>query len=1357
MPSIFDNLSLRTVNLDVGNGVSMIDPDTSKKDDERYRLENVGGPEVANPIKGTTGEVGANKLTEVTARIAREGGFNDIQRTGTVDAYGRPVVRQENARGESLSDVVKNAGLEVGLSPITGVSNTINPTMNRYMEKERQRLGLGPSKLEEARMEVVAARQADQQASHIKPFQMKEIAPTLRIAKENPDYYYAGAVHKYNTDRDGYSKDPFEAGFFDHGGNAFAQQWYGLKDIIGTTTGSKDMQDYNQGRILGLEFERSNLEALRPLFKPGSKPDITDPGSVWDALDIKSPGKAVDYLAGAFGQSLPYMIPQIAAAFATGGTSLALTTAPALMYTADTWNRQKPEDKSVARAFGSGVLQAVLDKVGLESVGILKPSLGATGLNAVQVLNKETRDLAINQLVAVKKMSKAEATKTVDEAINGVVRETFVNGMKGAGKGILGEGITEAGQEVVGTWGETGKVENTAESRKQWLEAGLGGGIMGGVLGGGTGAKTGLNRYGAKQAGSLATSPLSDEVQFSMDNQNKLKATQEQIDAGQNTKATFGDTGWTGNRDFNEKLRAAPALNTKMGQQSLSEQGAGYDKSTDKFQRFVDFMLFRGVTHQGLRNNLVNKDTGKVNSIVGGLMSNLSGPGQAAVLGGVNDETAIGTRRAEYEGKLPTQALIQAMKTTEPAFEKLIGDLHKNYWSKGLPTPNIGPHTEFIDQWRAQKIEGFNKMKSDAVAQGIHIPTTLDDIFSGGYSGPSFNATVLNNQSRIKQAAVDAGMTEHHAEENIKALTGTDAVLAQKARSNLTAKGVFSNPKLSDVFKSNQGILKTLNDTYGLYAKQVVMNEYWGKDGSNVAKALAYAVDRGELSEAEAQKAAALLKIKYDIMNQEFHKIQNEMVNTVYTWGVTGVIASTMGKAFFSNLVETMASSLNAPNFKKHISDTLSNFGTELKQDYASAGEAMTRINLLNSIQAFRTGLPEEATLDERIKHWSDVSRNPDASKSEIERVDKEMGEVYRRFERVAVERAGLYDANSNYNRYDFERQTKETHAAVIGFFTKVIMLNPLTNATKQAVVAQVPQVLFDDLEMLRSIPAEMRERALSTGEGLTREQRWALQNLVRAGVPYQKWITLADTYAKPGGNWMEQLFIADSHLDVLPEIKEFAQEMSEAMANLVNQKVVNPGAGNLPAYWNDPRMRPLVTLKRFVAAFTSVYIPRLYHQLFSRDSHMIPRMEVFSTMMLMVLMSYAANLLKDLITWGDEDKHRGKHLKRAIYGTSLLGPFQNSPLQISVETASPVFGKPFWGVGDIPKGGAQAAGRSADDLLGGLSPFYGLGKKMVAGAAAAAQGDTYGTADAVLQILPSNILYQHFKPGLDELRKESK
>lgn len=199
---------------------------------------------------------------------------------------------------------------------------------------------------------------------------------------------------------------------------------------------------------------------------------------------------------------------------------------------------------------------------------------------------------------------------------------------------------------------------------------------------------------------------------------------------------------------------------------------------------------------------------------------------------------------------------------------------------------------------------------------------------------------------------------------------------------------------------------------------------------------------------------------------------------------------------------------------------------------------------------------------------------------------------------------------------------------------------------------------------------------------------------------------------------WMDENGGAPSEKEML------RRNMMTALGNIVNNHVIEPEVQNTPVGFGNPWLRPLTTLKRFVWASYNTFIPRLYKE-FIKDGNVSMRYDAFVTMMAMYLFSDLTNSMKDLISWGDVDKHEKmgfyKRVQRNIYSSGLLGP-----VNPALDIVAPAFGDPFYGV---LKKDRQGQGPSVLDIANNIakehSPLYSYLSHPAGAVIAASQGKT--------------------------------
>ena len=349
---------------DLGEGVQFLDADTLRTDDglPDVRLQGVSAPETAKYFKGDWGEAGGFETAEQTAKLAKSMGFTHVKRTGVFDDFGREEGDLINPKtGESF----KTRLLQEGIVPVhaqydrTGLQQAADygafmRTAEGQPETEWDKARL---LIEEAMLDNRSTQQKFRQAQASSgdwqvtvDYLVNQLGMDEEAAKAVADKRYNKDVaHLEYTDRDiatGKSNNPLSDAW-DVGIIGVQESMWGIVDLLGEQIDSEYLTTHGK---TGVQRARNRIGEQGRLIL-----DYKDVDGFWDAIEYVGNNAAI---------SLPYMGISIAGALAapvTGGLSL---TAPAAVYTGQTWNEMEG-DKNAAVAIGSGVMQAALDRLGI--------------------------------------------------------------------------------------------------------------------------------------------------------------------------------------------------------------------------------------------------------------------------------------------------------------------------------------------------------------------------------------------------------------------------------------------------------------------------------------------------------------------------------------------------------------------------------------------------------------------------------------------------------------------------------------------------------------------------------------------------------------------------------------------------------------------------------------------------------------------------------------------------------------------------------------------------------------------------------------------------------------------------------
>ena len=245
--------------------------------------------------------------------------------------------------------------------------------------------------------------------------------------------------------------------------------------------------------VLNLLGETNEWDGVANIGEAGverARSRIGDRGHfITDYKDVDGFWSAVEYVGNNAALSLPYMGITVAGTVAapfTGGLSL---TAPAAVYTGQTWNEMEGE-KNAAVAIGAGVAQAALDRLGLSFVfkgaGKAPRDLLKRGVDHLvgQGMTKEAATQTV--MVATRKELASFAGNAAQVAADQLkAKALFKSVASRTLAGTAGEAATETLQETPAYLAahHTGAGFDWNDLTERQLQAFIAGGTLGGAFG----------------------------------------------------------------------------------------------------------------------------------------------------------------------------------------------------------------------------------------------------------------------------------------------------------------------------------------------------------------------------------------------------------------------------------------------------------------------------------------------------------------------------------------------------------------------------------------------------------------------------------------------------------------------------------------------------------------------------------------------------------------------------------------------------------------------------------------------------------------------------------------------------------
>lgn len=480
------------------NKTTFLDADTIREEgnDLDVRFGGIDAPETYKEWQGLSAsqEVGAVQTAEQVQSLANQLGYTEVRRRFNPD--GTPEMDATGSRqmGDLVHPVTgKSFSRELAINGVVDIASGFDPGNTLRSSRTYQDFLKGPradqtsaeyqpNEFDKARMMIQEGvdeeRRFAQQFKRAQKFsgeigmldeQIKMVEdglsemrksgeqPTdqdlvgLQMLKKQRDAINESAKPDIDYfDRDdvtGRANNPMTVAW-ETGWNSVAQSAYALADMLGEKIDWEAAENFGEA---GMERARTRM---------GENGKI-----ITDYKDVDGFLTAVEFLGTNAAMSLPYMAASGGAALlapVTGGLSYL---APVSLYTGNTWSEMEGDNKSATVAIGAGVLQAALDKIGINLIfkqGITPKAMYKDALKQLTTpIEKGGRglgeDVAEKLLLTATRKELAgfagDAAKVARQQITGkaIFKDLATRGLIGG----TGEGATEAMQEATAYLGAT--------------------------------------------------------------------------------------------------------------------------------------------------------------------------------------------------------------------------------------------------------------------------------------------------------------------------------------------------------------------------------------------------------------------------------------------------------------------------------------------------------------------------------------------------------------------------------------------------------------------------------------------------------------------------------------------------------------------------------------------------------------------------------------------------------------------------------------------------------------------------------------------------------------------------------------
>ncbi len=1224
-----------------GTGKTFIDADTLvDKEGKKYRIQGIDAAEVEKVIDGKykTGTAGGAATTDIIHKLATDQGY-----VNTVPLFNPDGTEQTDNHGRVLTDLVNESGqsfrsglIEAGAFDVNRFTNESDIALRDIAEARKNAARLGGGYTEDAFDQAATdIKQAEfdegfktnifKQTALNEAERLEKIQALMQYqglerdqAEAELDKYYTRDVQVRRKDRDINNRalnpldDSWEQGWIGVGEAAF-----GVANMLGEITDQEGLAQWGQD---GVDRQRAKLAEYGR--------------TIIDYKDVKGIGDAFEYLGNNLALSLPQMGLSIAAAVTapiTGGLSL---TAPASIYTGQTWNEMEEVEggkgKNAAIAIGAGIAQATLDRLGLQAIFSKGVAPQKVLNNAVEELVKKgsTREAAEATVVNASRREIAalsgDAVKFAKQQIQ--AKAIGKDLLKGFSVGGVGEGITEAAQEstayLAAVYGSD-KEFSWDDLNNRLISAA----IAGGSLGGGLSLPSSAYNAGAwaDVAGRLAPRDAA------LASQAEKFAAQEKAERGYvpSTRELIAETA----------VRAKTSTPTHINDRK-SRNDASY-KAKSAGEKLAEAAadtpgLWRGSVRHALPQHLQERSRSAriLGDVLGGnLQKTYSGPGfenskhhRVAVMKNMITDPGSFYEGITGKGGIKSSRKGEISDGVYAAFEAAV-DADGNFDARKIP--NNHPN-------KAQ----IAKLGKELIALGdlMHAEQSKFNPELGYVKNYLFKAKSLSkkqvhkNRVGFQNALVDKfkytpaearQLTDeildnpevNDIDEAFSVVRGGINPPAHKKRSlALSEQAEFKEFFEKDLFANVSNAVKSA-------ARYTAHREYIGEDGAVVSKLLDDMEAEG-IPRAEVDKVAAGIQNFLDAESGNYKRPTTE----------AGKQAQRIQKNF---MMFTTLTALPLATISSFVEVMLVNRGLTKDQIFSNKNSSLKSI-----------GKELAATM------WDGSKQIVSGGKSKQSTTPLTPGQT-------EAKRLGYYEWDVGAATTTGVSEVNPRHQDYYEAFFKWTGLTGYTNFTRAARAGIAGDYLKDKADLI----ADQRR----TDGPDTREIQEAEESLRNLGIDVDQYV---DIQAKMNAG--------------IPLTKAedtfFGDTVREATFNFVNEAIALPQSANRPIIYQDPRFALFTQFQGFMATFTANHIPKLWTEYVKRGTPAM-KYNAFALASTMIMMGFVSQYLKDLIKYQQGSSphlDKAEHLQRGIRASGLLGTSERV-----LDLAFPLYEQKTDGVGD--------------------------------------------------------------------------
>ena len=1289
------------------------DADTVTTPKEAFRIQGFNAPEVAHNKGGIfiPGERFNDRSEYDINDIARIGGFTDLRRNGK-DVYGRTLAEQVNPETEGkLGDMLVQSGYmkpnrnssneSVGEARLTGAAQRLfgsnDPILRRVSEAEKARAEQGLSPIYRPKLFVqhtkdyaafqkglgvgAAAEESAEvdrlrgilETEDLLPETRANLEAKLKTAQENvwtasTTLNVVGGVLSQPSNRNimNVANNQFTESLY--GGLLEMQKmFFGAGELVGDVTGWEGLSKMAKDKVAAVAFQSGDLASTLSSYKDIGTQDT------WTTIS-----DTATYLGNLAGGTIPLMAGLVATLplGAVGGISAA-----SLMYAGGYYAEQAEDKKNPTMAVALGIPSAILDRLGLEALILGNSMFTLAGRKEVtdaliQKAASEGRELtqaAAKELL--EKHTKQEILALAKDtstfaARQYASREAMARGLLSIGGKGLAEGGTEVAQTAMELVAMTGDwstdVQYERDFHENLMNAAIGGGALGGIIGGLGNFKEAAQWHAVANRDVAFSGQMNPHATFSAaitpryfmaDNPNTIQV------AAQASSVEMRPPRSETNKEWFSDLKDFPMVNGAWNSAKAIFSSPG--------------RLLREHGRQAIRPEMLHDANGNPNENLGVLQAIMGGYGN---LPGDHYSAAKQRQMGKWAGYTSEELASNIGVGVEKA-NQMVRSAFVNYWSKGLNLPQDSKQNEKLQQWKEGLDDLRKTIATDLADAGLSYSEVADT--NGLFTASNVNPGILaQNRVLVEQILQDAGASKQDSTDTVDGLLARDPEAVQAARDFAAEKGLFTDPRAEPIFENN--IFTTIENLKDSLSTRLVTKKYLGKDGKTLANLLNKAYQAGELDADQLKLVAKEVKDWYDIVTHNYHSLEKTpRLEKVLSWGVTMTMLAFLGKAALSSQVEVATSTLGTPGHL--IKEQLGAYFKNLKKEIGSD------INKFNSATMSRLGVSYARNIATNQTYNELIALQEEQAAMPADASDEKYNAIEAKIQKLYKEQAGhkLFE-RLGYSETGFNTQTKFEYAdsnqqKAMHIFATAIGLRAQTDAMRLASLSISADIAIGKLMNLAAIPKADRQIAFALGDGMNNGQLQDYNDLNSWGMNVEYTLNELELNGK-------RIFEVDGIREMDRNVSPFQQHVLSTLANMVDSKVMNPQAHNIPKYYHDPRLRLLTAMQRFMGTAQAVILPKLYLD-YIKDGNAGMRYQAFSVIASALMVAFLANMLKDQLSYGEDSPYvEGvwKNLQRALYMSGMTGQFERV-----IDAVDPLYSRrmtnptnnPFKAMWDVTKG----------------------------------------------------------------------